>query len=84
MDDQSPETTSDLYKIVRAVDGDSSFKLRVEVALELLDIERSRKNLLHVAKTVVDGIVCTVEGTVNTDNVSDEDIMSAIETLTTL
>lgn len=81
MDDQSPETTSDLYKIVRAIDGDTSFKLRVEVALELLDIERTRKNLLHVAKAVVDNIFCTVEGTVDTSAVTDEQIMAAIESL---
>lgn len=81
MDDISPETTSDLFKIVRAVDGDTTFKLRAEMALEISGKLPNRQNLIHIAKSVVEHITCTVEGTVNTDNVTDDMIMDAISTI---
>lgn len=79
MDDTSPETDSNLYKIVRAVDGDTKFRLRSEMALEISGKKLTRSNLVHIAMTVVDSIICTVEGTVNTSNVTDQMIMEAID-----
>ncbi|MGQ3385302.1 hypothetical protein [Glutamicibacter sp. TV12E] len=81
MEDTSAETTSDLFKIVRAVDGDTSFRLRVEIALELEGKDKNRTNVVYIAKAVVGNIDCTVEGTVNTERVTDAQIMEAIATL---
>lgn len=72
------QTTSDFFKIARAVDGDSLFNLRVGMALEISGIEKDRANLIHVAKSVVDFIDCTVEGTVVTERVTDKMISDAI------
>lgn len=72
------QTTSDFFKIARAVDGDSLFRIRVEMALEISGLERNRSNLIHIAKSVVDCIDCTVEGTIITERVTDKMISDAI------
>lgn len=81
MDDTSEPTTSDLFKIVRAVDGDTSFRLRAEMALEIAGKPTARQNLIFIAKEVVNFIECTVEGTVSTENVTDNMIVTAIESV---
>lgn len=75
------QTTSTFFKIARAVGGDSLFRIRVEMALEINDLPKVRANLIHIAKKVSDNILCTVEGTVDTSNVTDEQIIEAIETV---
>lgn len=78
MEDNSGLTDSVFFKIARAIDGDSLFRIRVEMALEISGLEKSRGNLIHVAKSVVDFIDCTVEGTVVTERVTDGMISDAI------
>lgn len=75
------QTTSTFFKIARAVDGDSLFRIRVEMALEINDLPKVRANLIHIAKKVSDNILCTIEGTVDTSNVTDEQIIEAIDTV---
>lgn len=75
------QTTSTFFKIARAVGGDSLFRIRVEMALEINDLPKVRANLIHIAKKVSDNILCTIEGTVDTSNVTDEQIIEAIDTV---
>lgn len=81
MDDTSAQTTSTFFKISRAVDGDDAYVARVSIALELSGQEISRKNLLHITNAVADNITATVEGTVITSGVTDQQILEAIDTL---
>lgn len=75
------QTNSNFFKIARAVDGDSLFKIRVEMALEISGKPSNRTSLVHIASAVVDDIYCTVEGTVNSEQVTDAQISDAIESI---
>ena len=71
---------SSLLKIARAADGDDLFRMRVQIACELASVEYSRTVLLTVAQAVVDGIAVDEMGTVTTTGVTDEAIITAINT----
>ena len=71
---------SSLLKIARAADGDDLFRMRVQIACELASVEYSRDVLLTVAQAVVDGITVDENGTVSTTGVTDEAIITAINT----
>lgn len=76
-----PEITSVFMKVSRAVDGDDHFKQRAEMALEIMGKPITRQNLIHIARSVADSIICTVSGRVDTSKVTDDEIMNAMEDL---
>ena len=81
MDDQSAQSTSYLFKIARAVDGCDDYRLRVEMAFELMGRPFGRSDFIQVTRAVADEISCTIEGTVDTSGVPDDQIIAAIEAL---
>lgn len=78
-EDADPLITSVFMKVSRAVDGDSHYKNRVNIALEMYGLPQTRSNLIHVTKEVADSILCWVSGRVDTSNVTDEQIILAME-----
>lgn len=81
MEDTSALTESKFLKVARAIDGDDHFNDRIGMALEIMGHAVTRANRIHIANAVVDNIVCTVQGTVETDLVTDDQIVSAMATL---
>ena len=80
-EDPDPEITSVFMKVSRAVDGDSHYKDRVNMALEIMGFPQSRANLVHITKQVAGSIRCTASGTVNTLLVTDQQIEDAFSGL---
>jgi|GEM_PF-2731104 len=81
MDDESPLTRSTFFKVARALDGDDNWSLRLGMAFEILGVTDTRPNRIQVTNACADQITCTVEGTVDTAAVTDEQIATAIQDL---
>ena len=78
---EMPQTGSDLLKIQRAISGDEMWGFRLEIAFKLGGKPDTASNRIAVTSACVDGISCDVQGTVSTEGVTDEQIMSAINGL---
>lgn len=76
-----PQTTSDLLKIQRALNGDTMWGFRLEIAFKISGVENTELNRISVTEACVAGISCDIDGTVSTEGVTDEQIMSAINGL---
>lgn len=76
-----PLITSVFMKVSRAVDGDSHYRNRVYMALEMFGFPQSRANLVHITKEVAASIECRASGLVDTSRVDDSEIVAAMDTL---
>ena len=80
-EDPSPLSTSNFLKIARAVDGDDLWNMRLSMAMEIFGLENTRTNKVLITTEVADSIECTVVGTVDTNGVTDAQIVAAINKL---
>lgn len=78
---QRPQTTSDLLKIKRALDGDSMWGLRMEIGFKLAGRPDTVENRIAVTTACVNNIYCDIDGMVSTETVTDAQMMDAIKAL---
>jgi len=74
-----PQTTSDLLKIQRALNGDMMWGLRLEIAFKIEGKQDTTSSRIAVTKACVDNISCDIDGTVSTEGVTDEQLMNAVK-----
>lgn len=72
---------SNLLKIYKAVNNDEEFRNRVEIACSLASIHFDDDALIHVANQCVDHIELSDAGTVDSSEVTDDEITTALENL---
>lgn len=70
-----------MLKIQRAISGDEMWGFRLEIAFKICGKVDTPDSRIAVTRACVENISCDIQGTVSTEAVTDEQIVSAINGL---